>query len=116
MIIIGPVEGATSQVRILSPSIEWPFAPWMFTKRPGAVGLMAIWARVNGQVSHTVFREKKVCQNLVPVTFIPTAHAQQSLVAKVFKSSDRSIHQGANIQVPRHTLFVLFHINWERQS
>ena len=26
-----------------------------------------------GQVSHTVFCEKKVCQNLVPVTFIPTA-------------------------------------------
>ena len=52
---------------------------------------------------------KKVCQNFVQVTFIPTAHAQQSLVAKVNKSSDRSIHQGANIQVLRHTLFVLSH-------
>ena len=80
-------------------------------KRPGAVGLMATWARVKGKFSHTVFPEKKVCQNLVPVTFIPTAHAQQSLVAKVSKSSDRSIHQGANIQVLRHTLFVLSHIH-----
>ena len=68
---------------------------------------MATWARVKGQVSHTVLSETKVCQNLVPVTFIPTAHAQQSFVAKVSKSSDRSIHQGLNIQVLRHTLFVL---------
>ena len=70
-------------------------------------GLMATWARVKGQFSHTVFREKKVCRNLVPVTFIPTAHAQQSLVAKVSKSSDRSIHKRANIQVLRHTLDYL---------
>ena len=35
---------------------------------------MATWARVKGQVSHTVLGEKKVCQNIVPVTFIPTAH------------------------------------------
>ena len=71
---------------------------------------MATWARVKDQVSHTVFLWKKVCQNFVPVTFIPTAHSQQSLVAKVTKSSDRSIHQGANIQVLRHTLFVLSHM------
>ena len=54
-------------------------------KHPGAVGLMATWARVKGQVSHTVFSWKKVCQILLSVTLVLTTHAQQSLIAKVSK-------------------------------
>ena len=76
-----------------------------------ALRMLALYMRFNGTgiwgCETLWFREKKVCQNSVPVTFIPTAHAQQSLVAKVSKSSDRSIHQGANIQVLRHTLDYL---------
>ena len=37
------------------------------------VGPYGNMARVKGQVSHTVFSEKKVCRNLFPVTFIPSA-------------------------------------------
>ena len=46
---------------------------------------MATWARGKGQVSYTVFTLKKICQISLPVTFLLTAHAQQSLDAKVSK-------------------------------
>ena len=53
-------------------------------REPGAVGLMATWARVKGQVCHTVLSWKKVCQNCLPVTFMLTAHAQQCGIVGVF--------------------------------
>ena len=109
-ILILLVRGTSSYVR-MSQSYRRQILKTVPALKIIAHGPGATWARVKGQVSQTVFPEKKVCQNLVPVTFIPTAHARQSLVAKVSKSSDRSIHQGANIQVLRQALFVLSHIN-----